>query len=72
MLTHSPEGKLCLEDLDGVVELDMSEAVSLSLPFIRIAVTNDRSGILLPFRYFRESLLLTLTTMCRKSCKLGF
>lgn len=27
MLIHSKEGKLCLEDLDGVVELDFSQLV---------------------------------------------
>jgi DNA polymerase epsilon subunit 2 len=27
MLVHSKEGKLCLEDLDGVVELDFSQLV---------------------------------------------
>jgi DNA polymerase epsilon subunit 2 len=27
MLTRSPEGRLCLEDLDGVVPLDISQAV---------------------------------------------
>ena len=32
MLVHSKEGKLCLEDLDGVVELDFSQLVgSISL-----------------------------------------
>jgi DNA polymerase epsilon subunit 2 len=28
MLIHSKEGKLCLEDLDGVVELDFSQLVT--------------------------------------------
>jgi DNA polymerase epsilon subunit 2 len=28
MLTHSKEGKLCLEDEDGAVELDFSQLVS--------------------------------------------
>ena len=27
MLTHSKEGKLCLEDEDGAVELDFSQLV---------------------------------------------
>jgi DNA polymerase epsilon subunit 2 len=27
MLTHSPDGRLCLEDLDGRVPLDISETV---------------------------------------------
>jgi hypothetical protein len=27
MLIHSKEGKLCLEDLEGVVELDFSQLV---------------------------------------------
>ena len=30
MLVHSKEGKLCLEDLDGVVELDFSQLVGSS------------------------------------------
>jgi hypothetical protein len=29
MLTRSPEGSLCLEDLDGMVPLDISSTVSL-------------------------------------------
>lgn len=29
MLAHNKEGKLCLEDDDGIVELDMSELVRL-------------------------------------------
>jgi DNA polymerase epsilon subunit 2 len=29
MLVHSKEGKLCLEDLDGVVELDFSQLVGV-------------------------------------------
>lgn len=28
MLTHSKEGKLCIEDADGSVELDFSKLVS--------------------------------------------
>lgn len=30
MLTHNKEGKLCVEDADGSVELDLSKLVSLS------------------------------------------
>ena len=30
MLAHNKEGKLCLEDDDGVVEIDMSELVRMS------------------------------------------
>lgn len=34
MLTRSPEGLLCLEDLDGMVPLDISSTVSLEwLPY---------------------------------------
>lgn len=36
MLVHSKEGKLCLEDLDGVVELDFSQlvgSIGLTLAF---------------------------------------
>ena len=29
MLTHSKEGKLCLEDQDGLVELDFSQLVTI-------------------------------------------
>lgn len=29
MLTHSKEGKVCIEDADGSVELDFSKLVSL-------------------------------------------
>lgn len=32
MLVHSKEGKLCLEDLDGVVELDFSQLVRARSP----------------------------------------
>jgi DNA polymerase epsilon subunit 2 len=32
MLVHSKVGKLCLEDLDGVVELDFSQLVRARSP----------------------------------------
>jgi hypothetical protein len=34
MLIHSKEGKLCLEDLDGVVELDFSQLVRSDFIFL--------------------------------------
>ena len=39
MLIHSKEGKLCLEDLDGVVELDFSQLVRIFFRFYLLALT---------------------------------
>ena len=39
MLTHSKEGKLCLEDQEGSVELDFSQLVS---KFVVLLVTFPR------------------------------
>jgi hypothetical protein len=38
MLVHSKEGKLCLEDLDGVVELDFSQLVGSPKVLLQQAV----------------------------------
>ena len=40
MLIHSKEGKLCLEDLDGVVELDFSQLVRDSLHIRTLCCSN--------------------------------
>jgi hypothetical protein len=48
MLIHSKEGKLCLEDLDGVVELDFLQLVrSGFLPYFRNLC--DEMALNLPF-----------------------
>ena len=41
MLIHSKEGKLCLEDLEGVVELDFSQLVRDSVHALRRSVEFD-------------------------------
>jgi hypothetical protein len=42
MLTHSPDGKLCLEDLEGRVELDIRNTVWACFFYWKITQGNVR------------------------------
>lgn len=45
MLAHSKEGKLCLEDADGSVELDFSKLVSDYLLLLHFSLTETEGKI---------------------------
>jgi len=43
VLAYTPDGELCLEDLDGRVKLDMSHVVSVQVPAADALLTDSRN-----------------------------
>ena len=43
VLAYTPDGELCLEDLDGRVKLDMSHVVGIRVPTADVLLTDSRN-----------------------------
>ena len=56
MLAYNKEGKLCLEDADGSVELDFSTLASDAIPFLTTCMLRD-SRMSLAMAFLQKAVL---------------